>query len=459
MNLTIRRFLPLGLVVLGVLLAGLYFSQPVTVVVDGAALHMRGLYLSVGSVLRAGGVPAGNDDRLSAGQSALIPTDGLVFVEHARPVSIWTAGLPLTFDSVELIPANLLARVDLRLFPGDLVLVNGQAIDPLLPLPRAGRLYLQFRPAAALTVREGESEHMVYSAAELLGQALWQAGLQPGPGDRVSMPEDTPLSGPLEIEIARAQNLVIQVEGRELLSHSTADSVGAALAEVGVALQGLDYSQPAEETPLPPDGRIRVARVREELVFQQTTVPFQSSFAPDPNLELDARSVLVPGKYGVQVSRQRVRYEDGQEVSRETEAEWVATQPQDQVMGYGTQVSVKTLDTPDGTIEYYRAVPMFATSYSPCQQGMGRCSLSTSSGIPLEKGIVAFTLTWYRQFKGARLYIPGYGFGTVADVGGGVPGTYWIDLGYSEEDFVSWASTVTVYFLTPAPASPPPILP
>jgi 3D (Asp-Asp-Asp) domain-containing protein len=137
----------------------------------------------------------------------------------------------------------------------------------------------------------------------------------------------------------------------------------------------------------------------------------------------------------------------------------VAVQPQDQVLGYGTQAVTKTLDTPDGTIEYYRAVPMFATSYSPCQQGLGRCSRSTSSGTPLQKGIVAVTLSWYRQFKGARLYIPGYGFGVIADVGGGIPGTYWIDLGYSEEDYVGWAQTVTVYFLTPAPASAPAILP
>jgi 3D (Asp-Asp-Asp) domain-containing protein len=154
-----------------------------------------------------------------------------------------------------------------------------------------------------------------------------------------------------------------------------------------------------------------------------------------------------------------VRLEDGQEVSRQTESEWVATEPQDQVLGYGTQIVVKSMDTPDGSIEYYRAVNMYATSYSPCQQGLGRCSLSTSSGTLLKKGVVAVTLTWYRMFKGAQVYIPGYGVGTIGDVGGGIPGVYWIDLGYSEEDFESWSQTVTVYFLTPAPSSAPPILP
>jgi hypothetical protein len=47
----------------------------------------------------------------------------------------------------------------------------------------------------------------------------------------------------------------------------------------------------------------------------------------------------------------------------------------------------------------------------------------------------------------------------VADTGGGIPGKYWIDLGYSEEDFVNWHQTVTVYFLNPAPPNVPEVLP
>jgi uncharacterized protein YabE (DUF348 family) len=455
----LRFFFPAGLVLFGLLLLGLYFTRPVTLVVDGSPHVVRGFTVTVQDALRLAGAAPGPDDWLSLSPGSWLPADGLVFLERARPVSIWTGGLPLTFNTPERSPGNLLARVNLPLYPGDVLLSNGLPVDPLQPLPRAENLYLQYHPAVALTVIEGGTRHVIYSAAETIGQALWQASLRPGPGDRVSLPLDQPLTGLLEVRITRARRLVIAVEGREIESHSVAVTVGEALAEVGLSLQGLDRSTPPEEVPLPADGRIRLVRVREELVFQQTTVPFKSTYTPDATLELDARSVLSPGKLGVKVGRQRVRYEDGVEVSRQTEAEWVAVQPQDQVLGYGTQAVTKTLDTPDGTIEYYRAVPMFATSYSPCQQGLGRCSRSTSSGTPLQKGIVAVTLSWYRQFKGARLYIPGYGFGVIADVGGGIPGTYWIDLGYSEEDYVGWAQTVTVYFLTPAPASAPAILP
>jgi hypothetical protein len=39
-------------------------------------------------------------------------------------------------------------------------------------------------------------------------------------------------------------------------------------------------------------------------------------------------------------------------------------------------------------------------------------------------------------------------------VGGGFPdGRLWIDLAYSDDDWVAWHGYVTVYFLTPVPAN------
>jgi hypothetical protein len=54
--------------------------------------------------------------------------------------------------------------------------------------------------------------------------------------------------------------------------------------------------------------------------------------------------------------------------------------------------------------------------------------------------------------KGLKVYIPGYGFASVEDVGGGVPwSNNWVDLGYKEKNYVPWSQYVTVYFLWPPP--------
>jgi 3D (Asp-Asp-Asp) domain-containing protein len=105
------------------------------------------------------------------------------------------------------------------------------------------------------------------------------------------------------------------------------------------------------------------------------------------------------------------------------------------------------------TIEYWRAVQMYATSYSPCRSGGDRCYPGTSSGKTLQKGMVALRYSWYLAMGGQALFIPGYGFATVEDVCGGCVGKPWIDLGYSDDDYVPWSSWVTVYFLTPVPAT------
>jgi 3D (Asp-Asp-Asp) domain-containing protein len=96
---------------------------------------------------------------------------------------------------------------------------------------------------------------------------------------------------------------------------------------------------------------------------------------------------------------------------------------------------------------------MYATSYSPCGTGTGDCSYGTASGLPVQYGVVAFKRDLFNALRGSQVYVEGYGFATVADVGGGFPdGRLWIDLGYSDADYVPWSQWVTVYFLAPAPA-------
>jgi resuscitation-promoting factor RpfB len=202
-----------------------------------------------------------------------------------------------------------------------------------------------------------------------------------------------------------------------------------------------------------------VVRVKEEVVLQKTELAYTTETTADPDTELDQTSVIQAGQPGLKVTRERVRYEDGTEVARVRDAEWTAREPVNRKIGYGTKVVIHTLDTPDGPIEYYRAVTVYATSYSPCRQGMGKCSLSTASGIPLKKGIIAVRGSWYSSLGLTKIYVPGYGVGTVADTGGGIPGKYWIDLGYGEEDFENWHQTVTIYLLTPVPANVVGVLP
>jgi 3D (Asp-Asp-Asp) domain-containing protein len=73
--------------------------------------------------------------------------------------------------------------------------------------------------------------------------------------------------------------------------------------------------------------------------------------------------------------------------------------------------------------------------------------------------VIAVASRWYSYLAGTGVYVPGYGFATVEDIGGGFPDRYWIDLGYSDDDFITWGDWVTLYFLTPVPVNIQYVLP
>jgi 3D (Asp-Asp-Asp) domain-containing protein len=232
--------------------------------------------------------------------------------------------------------------------------------------------------------------------------------------------------------------------------------VGEALADLGFSLQYLDYAIPAENEPVPVDGTIRMVRVREEILLEKEETAYQNTYVEDPNAELDTVSVVVPGQVGLVVTRTRVRLEDGKEVASFTEGPWKASDPQDGVLGRGTKVVVRT-ETIDGeTIEYWRKVTVYATSYAPQHLGGDN---RTASGMILTKGIIAVRTSWYSVMQFQPVYVPGYGRGIIADTGGGVDGGYWIDLGYDDSNYVGWHYWTTLYFLTPVPAYIPTVLP
>jgi 3D (Asp-Asp-Asp) domain-containing protein len=259
--------------------------------------------------------------------------------------------------------------------------------------------------------------------------------------------------------LGRSRAVIIRYPGGELETVTAAATVGQALSDSGIALQGMDYSLPADNQPIPQDGIIRVVRVREEILLEQASIPYTNEYVPDPELQLDSTRILVAGQPGIEVSRLRVRYEDGQETARVSEATWVASQPTIQQVAYGTKIVIMTKQTPNGPIEYWRSVRVYATSFAPCKYSNGtRCSWSTASGIRLTTGVVAVPLAWwYLGMSRQLVYVDNYGPGIIGDTGG-MTG-HWIDLGYDDANYVGWYSYTTIYFLTPVPANVPWILP
>lgn len=349
--------------------------------------------------------------------------------------------------------ADTFIRAGLIITPNDRALLNGIPVSMNDPVPTAGSVTLQLFRAQTLTLVTPGETRALQSSAPTVGAALHEAGIDLYASDLLDPPAETPITAPLTVTLTPAREVTVSVGRQSVRIRSSARTVGAALAEAGIPLLGLDYSLPSESEALPADGQVHVVHVREVVALAQKSIPFDNEFIASADVPLDQQQILEPGQTGLSVSRVRIRYEDGREVSRQSEAETLVRAPQKQITGYGTKVEIKTTTVDGVQIEYWRAVQMYATAYSPCHSGSSQCYPSTASGKPVKRGVVAVISAWYANMRGQPVYIPGYGYATIEDVGGGIPGRHWIDLGYSDAEYQSWGTWVTVYFLTPVPAN------
>lgn len=450
-----------GLITLIALILILTLPRSIGVILNGEAQTLQTRAWTVQAALENGGLTLNPQDSIQpTPDKSLLGVDQIV-VDQARPVYIeeYPSGKVTLIYSASRDGEQLLASAGITPTEEDKVQVNGQLFKTNQPLPYAPEYRFEVKHAVVITIDSPEGIETIQSSADSLGDALQNAGYEFHPADRLDLPLETVLDQDLTVTIQRALPITITLKDQTIPSFSAADTVGEALAEVGISLQNLDYSIPAETDPLPTDGNIRVVRVREEATLTQTSIPYTSEYIQSDQVELDKTEIVQPGEFGVEVTRTLVRYEDGQEVKRIDDTTWVAKQPQNQVTGRGTKPVVKTMETPDGTIEYWRAVTVHATSYSPCRSGVDACYYGTSSGLPVQRGVIGVTRTWYNLMVGQQVYVPGYGKGIIADIGGGIPGEYWIDLGFTDADFEPWSSWTTMYFLTPVPDYIPWILP
>ena len=310
----------------------------------------------------------------------------------------------------------------------------------------------QLPRSLSITIEDGEERRTVQTGAQTVGEFLSEAGINLGENDVVAPPAETSLVENMQLQISRSIPLTIQVDGQTFAIFSDTRTTADVLANAGIILGELDSVNPDLESVLNAGDIIQVVRVREETIGTDEEVPFQTVYQPSDELDLDTKAVISSGVPGILRRGTRIRYEDGIEVSRENEAEWMEQEPVNQVIGYGTRITTNMIDTPEGPREYWRVVNMRVTAYTAASSGKPPDHPSygiTASGRPAGTGIVAVdpNVVPFRS----EVYVPGYGVGFAGDTGGGVKGR-WIDLGYDEEELQAWNGYVDVYYLTPVPA-------
>ncbi len=451
-------FTLVGLLVLVVVLVQGYqlSARSITLVVNGTPLQINTHQRTLAGVLAEQGITLRPEDVLVPGPETRLTNRTAVHLRLARAITFDVHGVQQTFYSHAPTVQEFLYEQGVSLGEEDRLYLDGQRITPETAFPTAGlfqrpHAFLEVVHATPLLVDLDGVTQRIVTRATTLADALREEGIYLSPEDLVSPRLDSPVVPRMRVSIRRATPFSVQVDGQTLTARTHATTVADALAELGVIVQPLDRVEPSLDAPLTNDTTITITRVQHETLVERAPIPFERVLVPDPMLELDTFEVREVGQPGTLAREILVVYENGVEKERIVQREWVEQEPVNRVVAYGTNIVIRTLETPDGPIQYWRHTRMLATSYTAASSGKPKDHPRygiTRTGLPAGYGIVAVDPRVVPLWT--QVYVPGYGQACACDTGGGVVGA-WIDLGYDEDNYKPWYRWVDVYWVAPPP--------
>lgn len=313
---------------------------------------------------------------------------------------------------------------------------------------------LDINRAIPLYIHDNGLPVQIFTTKEILAESLTAGGVAIIHGDLVIPPLSSKVTAGMDVFIKRSKGVTIGVDRRTLQIRTLKATVAEVLQDEGISLSDEDRVVPSLETRIKDGMNVRITRVRQEYVTNEEILEYTTVYQPDPEMEIDQKRVSQYGREGLRKWVTRIVYEDGEEVERVKEREWVEKELLNTIISYGTKIVIRQLDTSEGSISYWRKMRVYATSYDASGGGKPRSSPGygfTSLGLRAEKGVIAVdprVIPYY-----TRMYVPGYGLGVAGDTGGGVIGRF-IDLCYAEGEDQPWSSRwVDIYLLTPVPAA------
>ena len=387
------------------LLSSIVAERQVTISRDGLLRQVSTRAGTIADLLNESEIVVPLDASLSHDLDDAISDGMTITIKAARDVTIEVGDEVQVLRTVLDNPLEILNSAGITITDADKIRVNGApAYSEALAGWTIPAEHIEIHRPLSVTVIDNGQRSSVLTTAETVGAALTEFGVALHPNDEIKPPRDSAISGAMTIVIERATAIALRLDGVLIEVRTGAKRVDEVLHELNAPLFGLDYVIPSGDTEVVTDMLIEIVRVTEEISAQQETIAYELRYIADAGLNLDQTVLAQPGQNGTREIRSLVRYENGAEVSRSITETVVTQPPQDQLIHYGTKIDLRTVETPGGPRLYWRVLCMLATSYHPAALGGDNV---TAIGWTLEKGIIAADpkLIRYRS----EVYVPGYG--------------------------------------------------
>ena len=306
-----------------------------------------------------------------------------------------------------------------------------------------------------ITIKDDDKEIVIETLSSRVDKALQKASITLNDHDQLSVGMDTKLKDGMSIEVKRAFDVKINVDGKELNVLTANNKVADILNEYSIELGEKDKTLPALDEEILPKDVVNVIRVEEEVVKETVEIPYRSVIRYNEAIEAGQIQKSKDGENGKKEVEYRIVYENGIESLREIINEDIIKEPVDEMIEKGSE---KYLVASRGqVVRYKKVITMEATAYDLSVGSTGKTSDHpeygiTYSGTKARPGVVAVDPKVIPL--GSKLYVEyldgttDYGFASAEDTGSAIKGNK-IDL-FMEDSKAAWRfgrRKVRVYIL------------
>lgn len=193
----------------------------------------------------------------------------------------------------------------------------------------------------AIAVVDGGFEFPFANVSEkTVGEFLISKKLSLKEGDSIFPSEGTVLFSGAHIIIVRAHAMIARVDGREIILHTQALSVGQGLDESDITVDEDDIVSPGRDTFAENGIKIVITRVKIEEQSVDKLVTFDKKVNEDDKLSWRKTIVMRKGEKGINRLTYRVSTYDGKEVNRKLLKTETIKEPVTEITTQGTYVKV-----------------------------------------------------------------------------------------------------------------------